>query len=101
MGKKAGILFLFFILCGILTTGLYDQAFDDNLFSEKAQVLKDGYEDLDYSICKIKELLGGIHCFQTLGIVTSFYFHEILEKISFESSSFPLFFTYRAPPINS
>jgi hypothetical protein len=97
--KRTGILFILLILFCILTTGFYDQVFDENNFSEKIQTLKDGCDDLDHSICKIKELWGVIHSEQTLRPITGFYFHEILEKASLESYAFLSFFTYRAPPI--
>jgi hypothetical protein len=96
--KREGILFLIFILFCILATGFYDRVLDDNNLSEEAQISKDGYEDFDYSICKIKDLLGGIHSFQALRLVTGFYFIEILEKASFESHLFLSFFSYRGPP---
>ena len=40
MAKREGFLFLIFLLCCILTTGFFDQAFDDNNFSEKDQILQ-------------------------------------------------------------
>lgn len=101
ISKREGTLFLIFILSCILATGFYDQVFDDNNFSETDQICEDGCQDFDYSLCKIKGLLGGFHNFQTLRPVTSFYFLEILKKASFENSSFLSFFTYRAPPVKS
>lgn len=98
-GKREGILFLIFILFCILATGFYDRVLDDNNFSEEDQISEDGYGDSDYSLCKIKDLSGGIHSFQTLRLVIGFYFHEIVEKAPFEISSFLSFFTYRAPPV--
>ena len=98
-GKREGILFLISILLGILATGFYDRAFDDNNFSEEDQICQDGDKTCSYSLCKIKDLLGGIHSSQTLRLGTGFYFNEILEKASFESSSFLSFFTYWAPPV--
>jgi hypothetical protein len=99
IAKREGFLFLIFILFGILTTGFYDQAFDYDNFSEIDQISKDGNEDFDNSLCHIKELLGGIHSFQTLGLVTGFYLNEIPEKTPFESFSFLSFSAYRAPPV--
>ena len=101
ISKRKGTLFLIFILLGILATGFYDQVFDDDDFSETDQICEDGCQGLDHSPCKIKGFLGGIHHFQTLRPATSFYFLEIFEKASLESSSFLSFFAYRAPPVKS